>query len=134
MTLCNLSIEGGARMGMVAPDATTAAWLDGRPYAPRGADRDRALAALSRGLEKQPESRLLKDVQKRVANKKKIDVRQLPQAWYQYFPEDMAPATYYHPVPRGLEIRIGEKLERLRRLDREARGQSGKESPASPED
>jgi putative ATPase len=51
-----------------------------------------------------------------------------------YFPEDMAPATYYHPVPRGLEIRIGEKLERLRRLDREARGQSGKGSPANPED
>jgi putative ATPase len=51
-----------------------------------------------------------------------------------YFPEDMAPATYYHPVPRGLEIRIGEKLERLRRLDREARGRSEKGSPASSED
>jgi len=37
-----------------------------------------------------------------------------------YFPEDMAAATYYHPVPRGLEIRIAEKLERLRKLDRES--------------
>ena len=31
-----------------------------------------------------------------------------------YFPEEMGPRTYYHPVPRGLEIRIGEKLEKLR--------------------
>lgn len=38
-----------------------------------------------------------------------------------YFPEDMAPATYYHPQPRGLEIRIAEKLDRLRQRDREAR-------------
>jgi len=37
-----------------------------------------------------------------------------------YFPDDMEPTTYYHPVPRGLEIRIAEKLERLRNLDREA--------------
>ena len=38
-----------------------------------------------------------------------------------YFPEDMSPATYYHPQPRGLEIRIAEKLDRLRQKDREAR-------------
>ena len=31
-----------------------------------------------------------------------------------YFPDDMPSATYYHPVPRGLEIRIREKLEELR--------------------
>jgi 3-isopropylmalate/(R)-2-methylmalate dehydratase large subunit len=37
MTLCNMSIEAGARIGMVAPDATTFAWLRGRPYAPSGA-------------------------------------------------------------------------------------------------
>ena len=35
----------------------------------------------------------------------------------EYFPEDMSPRRYYQPVPRGLEIRIGEKLERLRELD-----------------
>jgi len=33
----------------------------------------------------------------------------------------MAPATYYNPQPRGLEIRIAEKLDRLRQQDREAR-------------
>lgn len=35
-----------------------------------------------------------------------------------YFPEGLRPRTYYHPVDRGLEIRIAEKLERLRQLDR----------------
>ncbi len=43
MTLCNLSIEGGAKCGMVAPDATTAAYVQGRPFAPQGADWDKAL-------------------------------------------------------------------------------------------
>jgi len=38
MTLCNMSIEGGARAGMVAPDETTVAYLEGRPFAPRGRD------------------------------------------------------------------------------------------------
>jgi 3-isopropylmalate/(R)-2-methylmalate dehydratase large subunit len=36
MTLCNLSIEGGARAGLVAPDETTFAWMKGRPAAPKG--------------------------------------------------------------------------------------------------
>ena len=36
MTVCNMSIEAGARAGMVAPDATTVAYLEGRPRAPRG--------------------------------------------------------------------------------------------------
>ncbi|MFP4273997.1 MAG: 3-isopropylmalate dehydratase large subunit [Paracoccaceae bacterium] len=44
MTLCNLSIEGGARMGLIAPDETTFAYLQGRPFAPQGADWDAALA------------------------------------------------------------------------------------------
>jgi 3-isopropylmalate/(R)-2-methylmalate dehydratase large subunit len=44
MTLCNMSIEAGARAGLVAPDASTATYLDGRAGAPAGADRDRALA------------------------------------------------------------------------------------------
>lgn len=37
LTLCNLSIESGGRLGLVAPDETTFAFLQGRPYAPRGA-------------------------------------------------------------------------------------------------
>jgi len=43
MTVCNMSIEAGARAGLVAPDDTTFAWLEGRPHAPRGADWAEAL-------------------------------------------------------------------------------------------
>jgi 3-isopropylmalate/(R)-2-methylmalate dehydratase large subunit len=45
MTLCNMSIEAGARAGMVAPDETTFRWLEGRPFAPKG---DAWTAALAR--------------------------------------------------------------------------------------
>ena len=45
MTLCNLSIEGGARFGMVAPDEVTLSYIKGRPYAPKGANWDKAKAA-----------------------------------------------------------------------------------------
>ncbi len=44
MTLCNMSIEGGARSGLVAPDDTTFAYLQDRPLAPKGAMWDAALA------------------------------------------------------------------------------------------
>ncbi len=43
MTVCNMSIEAGARAGMIAPDETTFAYLSGRPRAPRGEDWERAL-------------------------------------------------------------------------------------------
>ena len=45
MTVCNMSIEWGARAGMIAPDATTYAYLRGRDHAPQGADLDAAIAA-----------------------------------------------------------------------------------------
>jgi 3-isopropylmalate/(R)-2-methylmalate dehydratase large subunit len=44
MTICNMSIEAGARAGMVAPDQTTYDYLKGRPHAPQGADWDEAVA------------------------------------------------------------------------------------------
>jgi 3-isopropylmalate/(R)-2-methylmalate dehydratase large subunit len=43
MTICNMSIEAGARAGLIAPDETTFAYLKGRPNAPQGADWDAAL-------------------------------------------------------------------------------------------
>jgi len=43
MTVCNMSIEAGARAGVIAPDDTTNAWLEGRPHAPRGRDWEEAL-------------------------------------------------------------------------------------------
>lgn len=44
MTVCNMAIEGGARAGLIAPDATTFAYVKGRPHAPKGADWDKAMA------------------------------------------------------------------------------------------
>lgn len=48
MTLCNMSIEAGARAGMVAPDETTFNYVAGRQFAPQGADWDRAVAGWRR--------------------------------------------------------------------------------------
>ncbi|HSL34058.1 MAG TPA: 3-isopropylmalate dehydratase large subunit [Candidatus Limnocylindrales bacterium] len=44
MTICNMSIEGGARAGLIAPDDTTFAYVEGRPHAPKGAAWDEAVA------------------------------------------------------------------------------------------
>ncbi|GJQ34266.1 MAG: 3-isopropylmalate dehydratase large subunit [Anaerolineaceae bacterium] len=44
MTICNMSIEGGARAGMIAPDDNTFEYLAGREFAPKGADWDKAVA------------------------------------------------------------------------------------------
>jgi tetratricopeptide (TPR) repeat protein len=56
----------------------------------RHQERERALKALAKGLASLPGSKTLTDLQSRIANKKKVDVKQLPQAWYQFFPEDLA--------------------------------------------
>ncbi len=45
MTLCNMAIEAGARAALVAPDATTFAYIKGRPYAPKGETWDKAVAS-----------------------------------------------------------------------------------------
>jgi 3-isopropylmalate/(R)-2-methylmalate dehydratase large subunit len=47
MTVCNMSIEAGARAGMIAPDETTFAYLAGRPHSPAGAEWDAAVASWS---------------------------------------------------------------------------------------
>ncbi|WP_016697881.1 3-isopropylmalate dehydratase large subunit [Actinoalloteichus spitiensis] len=55
MTVCNMSIEAGARAGMIAPDATTFEYLRGRPHAPDGADWDAAVEYWS-GLRTDPDA------------------------------------------------------------------------------
>ena len=52
MTICNMSIEAGARAGLVAPDETTFAYLAGRPRAPQGADLGRGRRALAHAAER----------------------------------------------------------------------------------
>jgi 3-isopropylmalate/(R)-2-methylmalate dehydratase large subunit len=61
MTMCNMTIEAGARAGMVAPDETTYAYLKDRPHAPAGADWDAALAYW-RTLRTDPEARFDREV------------------------------------------------------------------------
>jgi 3-isopropylmalate/(R)-2-methylmalate dehydratase large subunit len=56
MTVCNMSIEAGARAGLIAPDETTFAWLRGRAFAPKGADWDEAVARW-RSLASDPDAR-----------------------------------------------------------------------------
>ena len=53
LTVCNMSIEAGARAGMVAPDETTFSYLAGRPFAPHGAEWEQAMAYW-RGLPSDP--------------------------------------------------------------------------------
>jgi 3-isopropylmalate/(R)-2-methylmalate dehydratase large subunit len=61
MTLCNMSIEGGARAGMIAPDDTTFEYLSGREYAPQGKAWDAAIAEW-RNLPSDPEAEYDKSV------------------------------------------------------------------------
>ena len=48
-----------------------------------------------------------------------------------YFPDDMSPVKYYHPVPRGLEIRIREKLEEIERRNRDTHSTDSKNNDRS---
>ena len=61
MTICNMSIEGGARAGLVAPDETTYQYLSGRPAAPKGAEWEKALG-LWRKLPTDPGARYDKTI------------------------------------------------------------------------
>src|SRR5207244_2251596 len=61
MTVCNMSIEWGARVGMVAPDDRTFAFLEGRPHAPAGADWERALD-FWRSLRTDPDSQFADEI------------------------------------------------------------------------
>jgi 3-isopropylmalate/(R)-2-methylmalate dehydratase large subunit len=61
MTVCNMSIEAGARAGLIAPDATTFAWLKGRTRAPQGAVYDAAVARWSQ-LKSDPDARFDREV------------------------------------------------------------------------
>jgi 3-isopropylmalate/(R)-2-methylmalate dehydratase large subunit len=94
-TLCNMSIEAGARAGMVAPDETTFAYLAGRPFAPQGAAWDRALNAW-RGLRTDDGARFEREVA--------LDVSQLePMVTWGNSPEDALPISGRIPDPAAVD-------------------------------
>lgn len=105
LTICNMSIEAGARIGMIAPDDATYQYLDGRPYAPQGADWDRALEYW-RTLPSHPDARFERELA--------LDATTLaPMVSWGTSPEDAAPITGRVPDPSSVN-----DTERRRRMER----------------
>ncbi|MBO1077821.1 3-isopropylmalate dehydratase large subunit [Roseomonas haemaphysalidis] len=91
LTLCNLAIESGARCGMVAPDETTLRYLRGRPFAPAGAEFDRA-AAHWLSLASDPDAAFDREV--------RLDAAAIaPVVTWGVSPEDALPVTATLPDP-----------------------------------
>ncbi len=91
MTVCNMSIEAGARAGLIAPDETTFEYLKGRPFAPKGAAWQQALAYWKT---------LPSDAGARYDTVVKIDARQIaPHVTWGTSPEDVLPITGVVPDP-----------------------------------
>ncbi len=110
LTICNMSIEAGARCGMIAPDDTTYQYLHGRPFAPEGADWDRALGRWRQ---------LPSDAAARFDREVDLDGNALvPMVTWGTSPEDALPVTAV--VPQGkpdalkyMGLRPGQPLEGL---------------------
>jgi 3-isopropylmalate/(R)-2-methylmalate dehydratase large subunit len=95
LTVCNMSIEAGARAGLVAPDDTTYQYLSGRPYAPKGAQWDQALAHW-RGLPSDPDATFDREVS--------LDAAAIaPMVTWGNSPEDAAPITARVPDPAAFD-------------------------------
>jgi 3-isopropylmalate/(R)-2-methylmalate dehydratase large subunit len=93
LTVCNMSIEGGARAGLVAPDEKTFAYIKGRPYAPKGEDWDRAIAWW-KSLRTDPGARFDKSVH--------IDAADIqPTVTWGTSPEDVVPIGGKVPAPES---------------------------------
>ena len=91
MTLCNMSIEAGARIGMIAPDDTTYAYLHGRPFAPKDTDWDQALAYWRT---------LPSDADARFDRELSLNTSELaPMVSWGTSPEDVVPITGVVPEP-----------------------------------
>jgi 3-isopropylmalate/(R)-2-methylmalate dehydratase large subunit len=105
LTVCNMSIEAGARAGMVAPDDTTIAYLNARPYAPKGSHWDAALA-IWRSLPSDAEVIFDREVH--------LDAQQMaPMVTWGTSPEAAAPITGVVPDPaRAGSTAAREAMER----------------------
>src|SRR5947207_5866538 len=100
MTVCNMSIEAGARAGLVAPDETTFAYVKGRPYAPKGAAWEQAVAYW-KTLPSDPGAHYDKSV--------RLDTADIaPHVTWGTSPEDVAPITGRVPDP----AEVGDPLKR----------------------
>jgi 3-isopropylmalate/(R)-2-methylmalate dehydratase large subunit len=94
MTVCNMTIEGGARAGLIAPDETTFEYLKGRPYAPKGAAFEQAVAYWKS---------LPSDVGAHYDKEIVIDASKLvPFVTWGTSPEDAVPITASVPDPAGV--------------------------------
>ena len=93
MTVSNMTIEAGARAGLIAPDETTFAYLEGRPMAPKG-DLWRRAVGHWRTLPSDPEARYAKEVA--------LDVSEIvPLTTWGTSPEDVVPITGTVPDPQS---------------------------------
>jgi 3-isopropylmalate/(R)-2-methylmalate dehydratase large subunit len=108
LTLCNMSIEAGARAGMVAPDETTFAYLFGRPYSPKGGAWDKAVAFWQT---------LPSDADASFDTEVALDAADIaPMMTWGTSPEDALPVTSRVPDPDS--VPSGEKRDAmLRKLD-----------------
>ena len=107
MTVCNMSIEAGARAGLIAPDQTTFAYLQGKPKSPRGGDWERAVAHW-RTLSSDPGATYDKEAT--------VDAAGIaPQVTWGTSPEDVVPITASVPDP-GDEPNPGKRAQMERSL------------------
>jgi 3-isopropylmalate/(R)-2-methylmalate dehydratase large subunit len=97
LTVCNMSIEAGARAGMIAPDDTTFAYIAGRPYAPKAAEWDRAVVDW-RDLRSDPEAVFDREVTLHAG-----DIA--PMVTWGTTPEDAAAITGRVPDPEAVADR-----------------------------
>lgn len=105
MTVCNMTIEAGARAGMIAPDDTTLAWLAGRPFAPKGAEWDAAVVRW-RELHSDPGAVFDKEVSLHASEI-------APMVTWGTSPEDALPITGRVPDPdRAILAGRGEAMRR----------------------
>ena len=108
MTICNMSIEGGARAGLIAPDEKTFSYIKNRPYAPKGEDWKKAVSFWKK-LPSEPESKYDKEVKIKASSIQ-------PQVTWGTSPQDVAPINGYVPDPKNTKD-VNRKKAILRSLD-----------------
>ena len=108
MTICNMSIEGGARAGLIAPDEKTFTYIKNRPYAPKNEDWEKAVSFWKR---------LPSDINAKYDKEVKIKASSIePQVTWGTSPQDVAPINGCIPDPKNTKDENRKKAI-LRSLD-----------------